>query len=166
MHFTNSVQFLHLAGQGRGFSGTSGIRSAEMSVCGIRTCAEMHIGVHSDRSKRRVLTWTVWKCLSLSLARGVACLMTVRACLTKLLAGADIPANSDIRILNTGAKWKHPVRNALREMGVCRKAKDGTSDLAVHHSDIGLRRSVGVRSAPRGSGHFRSAFRCCMPWAR
>ena len=39
MHFTNSVQFLHLAGQGRGFSGTSGIRSAEMSVCGIRTCA-------------------------------------------------------------------------------------------------------------------------------
>ena len=29
--------------------------------------------------------------------------------------------------------------HALREMGVCRKAKDGTSDLAVHHSDIGLR---------------------------
>ena len=51
---------------------------------------------HFDRSKRRVLTWTVWKCLSLSLARGVACLMTVRACLTKLLAGADIPAISGI----------------------------------------------------------------------
>ena len=68
--------------------------------------------------------------------------MTVRACLTKLLAGADIPAISGIRILNSGAKWKHPVRARVRENRLWGKLVTPCSQMRAHHPDSGFRARV------------------------